>query len=234
VDEGGGVTIVETTGFEIKPLTADEARDLTNKIRQNVALTWVCVEKAYRGQAWTALGYESWDDYCDAEFDGARLRLPREDRREVISSLRDAGLSIRAIAATGIASKQTVERDLAGVMNHDTSDRGAGVSAPAVVPTTPETPAPEPAPVAPTITGIDGKRYPTPRPRPKPSDEERAEEERRDAISRFAKGVERVHSNWPYITGVRDHPWREEILAALWEGDREFLLNFERNSTWKT
>ncbi|WP_234539438.1 hypothetical protein [Streptomyces shenzhenensis] len=42
-----------------------------------------------------------------------RVRLPREERQEVVASLRDSGLSTRAIAsATGIA-QDTVRRDLA-------------------------------------------------------------------------------------------------------------------------
>ncbi|WP_217157572.1 hypothetical protein [[Mycobacterium] fortunisiensis] len=43
----------------------------------------------------------------------SRLRLPREERTEVVSSLRESGLSLRAIeAATGI-SRKTVIKDLA-------------------------------------------------------------------------------------------------------------------------
>ncbi|MGB8503256.1 MAG: hypothetical protein WCE29_13610, partial [Mycobacterium sp.] len=61
------------------------------------------------------LGYANWDAYCEAEFGSLRVRLPREERRDVVCSLREAGLSIRAIAsATGI-DKNTVQTDLAHV-----------------------------------------------------------------------------------------------------------------------
>ena len=73
--------------------------------------------KAFQGRAWVALGYESWDSYCDAEFDGGRLQLPREQRREVVASLAEAGMSTRAIAAATGMSHMTAARDLAGVAN---------------------------------------------------------------------------------------------------------------------
>jgi transposase-like protein len=61
-------------------------------------------------RSWSALGYESWDDYCTREFGTSRLRLPREERSEVVSSLRESGLSIRAIAsATGSGTRQIQE-----------------------------------------------------------------------------------------------------------------------------
>jgi hypothetical protein len=67
---------------------------------------------AYMLRASSALGYTSWDDDCTREFGTTRLRLPREERGEVVASLRESGLSIRAIAsATGI-DKNTVQTDL--------------------------------------------------------------------------------------------------------------------------
>jgi hypothetical protein len=88
------------------------------------------------------LGYATWDDYAAAEFESVRgLRMPREDRAEVVQSLRQAGLSIRAIAsATGIGDK-TVQRDLAPVVN-DYSSRAQSDE-----------------PIA-AVIGIDGKRHP--------------------------------------------------------------------------
>jgi transposase-like protein len=42
----------------------------------------------------------------------ARLRLPREERQEVVASLRESGLSVRAIASAVGINKETVGRDL--------------------------------------------------------------------------------------------------------------------------
>lgn len=119
-------------------LDADQARRLTDSIKTAVAWTWDLVQEAYFGRAWEALGYLTWDAYCEAEFGTSRLRLPREERSEVVGSLRDAGLSLRAIAAGTGLSKDTVARELAAVAN--------------------ETPG--------TVTGTDGKVYPSERPEP--------------------------------------------------------------------
>lgn len=93
-------------------LTVHDARVLTAQIRESVAGVWDLIVEAYTSRAWTSLGYDSWDDYTRTEFDGVRIALPREDRREVVGSLRDAGLSTRAIAAATGVSVGTVAGDL--------------------------------------------------------------------------------------------------------------------------
>ncbi|MBE5453418.1 hypothetical protein E3G52_000282 [Mycobacteroides abscessus] len=112
------------------------ARDLTERIRANIDRTWDLIAKAYTDRAWAILGYPTWDTYCEREFSSTWFRLPRETRVEVVQSLRDLGLSTRAIAAATGASKGTVSRDLAGAPNG----------------------APD------TVTGADGKTYATTQP----------------------------------------------------------------------
>ena len=114
------------TGELIAECTPDEARELTDRICTGLGICWELVLEAYRTRAWAALGHGSWDAYCSAEFGKFHLRLPSEERDETIASLRSAGLSIRAIAATGVASKATVERSIAasGVIKEDTSTTG--------------------------------------------------------------------------------------------------------------
>lgn len=93
-------------------LPADVARNLTNEIRRALEFTWDLVIKAYQGRAWLALGYKTWNDYCVKEFGNQHLAIPREDRDEVIGSLRSAGLSVRAISdATGLG-RGTVGRSI--------------------------------------------------------------------------------------------------------------------------
>ncbi|WP_104182881.1 hypothetical protein [Mycobacterium avium] len=125
-------------------LTVDTARALTDQIKHDAEALWDKIARAYHGRADVALGYESWDAYCIKEFGTARLRIPREERPEMVTSLRQAGLSYRAIeAATGL-SRSTAER-----------------AAKARVPN--ETPAaPEPA----AIAGTDGKTYAPRKPNP--------------------------------------------------------------------
>lgn len=116
---------------EIVQLDAAAARSLTDKIKVAVEGVWHLIEQAYTTRAWAALGYESWDDYCTREFGTSRLRLPREERQEVVASLRESGLSTRAIASGVGVAESTVRNDLSGAQDR----------------------APE------TITGRDGKTY---------------------------------------------------------------------------
>ena len=102
----------EIERIPVSELDADNARALTDQIKQTVEVLWEMIAAAYHGRAWVALGYQSWDAYCDNEFQTSRLRLPREERAEVVSSLRDSGLSIRAITAATGASCNTVRCDL--------------------------------------------------------------------------------------------------------------------------
>ncbi|QTD97021.1 hypothetical protein [Streptomyces cyanogenus] len=95
--------------------TQEEARALTDRIKIAVEGTWQLIREAYTTRTWAVLGYDTWDAYCTAEFGETRLRLPREERQEVVASLRDSGLSVRAIASATGVGRGTVERDLAGV-----------------------------------------------------------------------------------------------------------------------
>lgn len=118
--------------------TREAARARIDRIAAHVAASWDDIIAAHQCRDWLALGYDSWADLCDAEFRGATLALPREERREVVRGLTEAGLSTRAIGTALGVSEGTVR-----------NDRGA------------QDYAPEPTPV----TGLDGKTY-TPRPKP--------------------------------------------------------------------
>lgn len=116
-------------------ISAQDARNLTDKIKAGTAALWELIKEAYVSRAWASLGYSSWDDYCTQEFGTSRIRLPREERREVVSSMREIGMSTRAIASGIGVSQDTVNRELARERNRS--------------------PESDPAPV----TGTDGKTY---------------------------------------------------------------------------
>lgn len=118
------------------PISADEARRLTDAIRSALETTWQLVQQAYTTRAWVALGYASWEMYCESEF--RDLAIPKGQRHEVVGALRSAGMSTRAISSATGLSKGTVGRELAG--------------------------APFGAPHA--VTGADGKTYAAQRPVP--------------------------------------------------------------------
>lgn len=117
--------------MENQVLDKGAAERLVQEIRVMDAELWEKMMDLYEGRAWIALGYSSWGELCDTEFKANNFRIPREDRREIVMSMRERGMSTRAIAAATGTSKGTVDRALSGAPN------GA------------------PAPV----TGTDGKTY---------------------------------------------------------------------------
>lgn len=122
-------------------LTAQQARALTDEIRQTLRAGHDLIVKAFVGRAWVALGYESWDSYCAGEFAEARMvRLDREQRREIVAEMRQAGMSTRAIASGLGVPQSTVDRDTRA------SDPNGS-----------DEPMPE------TVTGLDGRQRPATR-----------------------------------------------------------------------
>lgn len=151
-------------------LAAVEARAITDRIKATVSDAWDLIEQAYAARVWDALGYDSWDHYCLTEFGTTRLRLPRDERREVVASMREVGMSTRAIASAVGVDAKTVRTDLA--------EPGGEFSPPAVPPVrrepmnmpTAESAEPAPAPLGtpvPIVTGTDGKTYAAAAPQPK-------------------------------------------------------------------
>jgi hypothetical protein len=93
-------------------LTAEEARALTDGIRRSLASVWPMVIEAYQRRAWLALGYASWEIYCDQELAGMRPAIERDQRREAVGQMREAGMSQRAIAGAVGVNHTTVGDDL--------------------------------------------------------------------------------------------------------------------------
>lgn len=140
-----------------------DARALTDQIRNRIRSIQDQIDRlgdlfaeAYNARAWLALGYADWGEYVTAEFYATtRLRLDRDERRDLVVSLRSAGLSTRAIGTALRTSKSQVDRDL------DTSG------------------APNGTPV--TVIGTDGKTYATPERRTTPNPSDYPEDEVVDA-----------------------------------------------------
>lgn len=131
----------------IEAFTPNDARVITDRIKTGVEAVWELIIQAYTRRAWDVLGYPSWDDYCTREFGTTRLRLPREERSEVITSLRESGLSIRAIASATGLDKETVNNATRQVSGNQTPDLEADELAERLAP----------------VIGMDGKTYiPTP------------------------------------------------------------------------
>jgi phage N-6-adenine-methyltransferase len=105
-----GLVPADEAGF-FDALDADDARALTDQIRTSMEDMAPLIERAVRGRAWAALGYQSWHDYVVGEF-GGPLRLGREERQEAVLRLRQGGLSTPAIGMALGVSDETVRRDL--------------------------------------------------------------------------------------------------------------------------
>lgn len=109
--QGNEVQVAEeATGGPGATLAASAARDITERIRTGLVEVYEFIKVAYQGQAWKALNYPSWDAYVTEEFGNLNLRPPKESQPEVIDSLLEAGMSVRAICAATQLGYGTVQR----------------------------------------------------------------------------------------------------------------------------
>ena len=138
-----------TTGnVPARSITREEARRLTDEIKADTEAFLESIApklaRVYAEQAWYALDYETWDEYCQAEF--GSIRLPRGSRSPTVLFLRDEGLSIRAISSALGLGVGTIHREIEAGVPNGTPDLPNG-------------------PHKETI-GLDGKHYPVSSPTP--------------------------------------------------------------------
>ena len=108
--------------------TEATARELTEELKSDYGAIRSKIDTAWRGRIWTALGYDSWQEYLDIEFVDVTLRPPKELEEQVISELRAAGMSTRGIAAATDLSQPTIRRRLAeSTEPNDSVDRVIGL-----------------------------------------------------------------------------------------------------------
>ena len=83
------------TGEVVSELTPDEARDLTERIRDGLTLTWQLVVEAHDRRAWKALGYASFRSWVEGELNISRGHAYRMlDHGRVMQALAEhAGVS---------------------------------------------------------------------------------------------------------------------------------------------
>jgi len=215
-------------------IDAEDARRLTDRIKVGTEAIWQLVEEAYVSRAWAALGYSSWNDYCTREFGAGRIRIPREDREEIVCSMHDLGMSVRAIAAATGVSHESVRQSLPGVkkltpapapdepiqdepIDAELVDLVAGMDEIVIdaelepepeVAREPETP-----PTRTTTTGTDGKTYQRPT-TPAPSKQRRSSlvDTAQKAGWEFRKSIERMER---IVTDDRFAANREQVADHL-------------------
>lgn len=124
----------------------EEARARADRIRSGmrVLAEWQQdVIAAYAARDWDALGYATWDAYIDGEYGEHRVRLPREQRREIVAGMSAAGMSTRAIGAAVGVDQKTVVNDRAATEENSS--------------------------VPETVLSLDGRERPASRPAPEPN-----------------------------------------------------------------
>lgn len=226
-EAGVSVTPVATVVKVDGVLSSQEARDLTWRIKVVLEGAWELIVEAYHGGAHRALGYSSWDDYCTAEFGTTRIRMPKEDRQEVVTSLRDAGLSTRAISAAVGIDRKTVRSDLAeqvGEMGppagaEPRNDRNDDLRSDELLDCE-TSPVAEPfATTRSPVTGIDGKSYssrPAKSPRRHPLTDTSA-----TAIWKFRKAVERLER----IVADDRFESNRQTITTQWRGHIDYAAD---------
>jgi hypothetical protein len=110
--ERGSLWLDQAVGHHVEGnLTADEAALLTAKIKSYVGVTWVLIAEAHTRRAHKALGYATWADYVEAEFDISRSRS-----YQLISQARVV-LEISEAVSTDVDISEAMARDLRPVLD---------------------------------------------------------------------------------------------------------------------
>jgi hypothetical protein len=93
--------------------TPDQARELTNRIRDRLDGFVADLLTAWNGRADKVLGYTNWNAYVVSEFgQGDAAMESRDIRRRLGARLREIGMPTRAIGSALGVHHRTVERDL--------------------------------------------------------------------------------------------------------------------------
>lgn len=96
-------------------------------------------------RAWEMMQYPTWEALCDSRGWTRRVALPRPERREVVATLRQEGMSTRAIAAATGIPQSTVSDDIKQVTESGHVSEVTGTDGKTYRPTRPVAiPEPEP------------------------------------------------------------------------------------------
>lgn len=93
------------------PFTREEAREHCDRMRQHLDAGWQMFIEAYQRRADVALGYPSWEAFCNNELGEIRPSLPVGMRREAVAEMTRAQMPTRAQAAVLGISQTTVVTD---------------------------------------------------------------------------------------------------------------------------
>lgn len=100
-------------------VTASEVRESIDRAKAGALTFWREVQWQVENEAWTALGYESLDQFWDAEYMALNVGIARSDRPELVLSFRKAGQTQQQIAEKLNVGQKTVSRDLISQMTNE-------------------------------------------------------------------------------------------------------------------
>lgn len=126
VASGNGLDDEDRALLEAGAMSKAAAQEVTEAIKSYATATWVLVKRAHDGKAWKSLGYSTWADYVQTEFDMSTSRSYQLiNQAEVISTLEDAapdGTKLMLTEAQTRDIKQVLPRITEKVKNETASD----------------------------------------------------------------------------------------------------------------
>lgn len=106
---------------EIVP-TAEEVRASVDRARAGLGTFWSEAKWQVETEGWRQLGYETLDQFWDAEYMALNVGIARSDRPELVWSFRKAGQKPHEIAAKLNVSTRTIESDTAKLRDEGAFD----------------------------------------------------------------------------------------------------------------
>lgn len=96
------------TAPQAKPLTKRAARSLINEFRQHIGNAGVVLQKLIKGEAWLALGYDSFTEMWDAEL--SDMALTSAMKSMVVYQMFDEGADVVGrVAGVGVAQEKALK-----------------------------------------------------------------------------------------------------------------------------
>lgn len=213
----------------------DQLRKATDSLTQGYQVWEGLVTETYQRRAWASLGYADWDAYVSTEVPALRqLRLGRPERRELVASLTEAGMSTRAIGSALGVGQRTVVRDQRPAESFDSPDdepvdaelvdepEGVGTTDPladriaAELAASDDSYAEQAATQEPArVLGTDGKTYPVTPPKPSAPRRRALPDAFWEAMHDLGKQVEKVAR----LCDDDRFPQNAEQVAAIHRND---------------
>jgi hypothetical protein len=109
--EGEVLPAQANTPAEVSDLTVEQARDLTDQLRIDLASSVDLMIRAFDQRIWIPLGYQDWAEYLDGEFGEMRPKYPVDRRQEMVLRMLTRKMSTRVIGSALGVTQMTIVND---------------------------------------------------------------------------------------------------------------------------